>query len=215
MLFCPYYNRFFRQGPPYSYIRVFHAAPDAPTVDVYVDNTIIVSNVRFKGFSNYIKVSSGKHKVEVFRRGTKNNPLISSDLIIPESKILTLAAIGIMPNLDLKAIEDTLEPLRPGRTKVRFVHLSPGAPAVDITLSNGDIIFKDVSYGEVTRYKEIRPGNYNFQVRVAGTDKKVLLLPNTRFRPNRFYTIYAVGLVSREPKLQVLIPLDGNTYLKF
>lgn len=215
MPFCPYYYGYFRQSSGYSYIRVFHSAPDAPAVDVYANNAIIVSNIKFKGFSQYIRVPQGKYRVRVFKQGTQKNPLIDRDIIIPENRILTLAAIGIMPNLELKAIEDTLEPLRRGRSKVRFIHLSPNAPAVDITLPNGDVIFKNVSYKEVTGYKEIRQGSYNLQVKTAGIDEKILLLPNTRFGPNKFYTIYAVGLVNREPKLQVVIPLDGNTYLKF
>ncbi|WPC44481.1 DUF4397 domain-containing protein [Clostridium sp. JS66] len=215
MPFCSYYYGYFRQSSGYSYIRVFHAAPDAPAVDVYANNAIIVSNIKFKGFSQYIRVPQGKYRFRVFKQGTQKNPLIDRDIIIPENRILTLAAIGIMPNLELKAIEDTLEPLRRGRSKVRFIHLSPNAPAVDITLPNGNVIFKNVSYKEVTGYKEVRPGSYNLQVKTAGIDEKILLLPNTRFGPNKFYTIYAVGLVNREPKLQVVIPLDGNTYLKF
>lgn len=215
MPFCPYYYNYFRQGPRYSYVRVFHASPDAPPVDVYANNAIIVSNIKFKGFSQYIKVPQGRYKIRVFKRGTKSNPLIERDMIVPENKILTLAAVGMMPNLELKTIEEVLEPLRRGRSKVRFIHLSPDAPAVDITVPNGDVIFKNVSYGQVTGYREVRPGSYDLQVRTAGIDKKILLLPNTRFGPNKFYTIYAVGLVNREPKLQVVIPLDGNTYLKF
>lgn len=215
MLFCPYYNSYFRQGPGYSYIRVFHAAPDLSPIDVYANNDIIATNLRFKGFTNYIRLPLGRYRIRIFRRGTQINPLLDRNIVIPQGKIFTLAATGLIPNLELRAVEDTIEPLRPGRAKIRFVHFSPGAPAVDLTLYNGDIIFKNVSYGGITEYKEIAPGNYNLQLRVANTDQKVLLLPNTRFGPDKFYTIYAVGLVNREPKLQVVIPLDGNTYLKF
>ncbi len=216
MPFCPYYYDCFRQlqGQIYSYIRVFHAAPDTPAVDVYANDNRIASNIRFKAFTNYMKMPPGKYTIKVFRKGTKNNPLMNMEIAIFEKKIYTLPIIGMLPNITLKVIEEPIEPLRRGKAKVRFSHLSPGAPAVDITLPNGNIIFKNVSYGEVSKYNEISPGVYNFEVRIAGTDKKVLLLPNTRFGPNKFYTIYAVGLVSGSPKLQAVMPLDGNTYLK-
>lgn len=214
MPICPYYYDYFRKMQIDSYIRTFHAAPNTPAVDVYANDIRIASNLRFKGFTDYIKMRPGKYRIKVFRRGTKNNPLISREITIPKKKIFTLAVAGMIPNIVLKVIEDPVEPLTRGKAKVRFSHLSPGAPAVDITLPNGNIIFKNVSYGEVTKYNEISPGVYNFEVRIAGTDKKILLLPNTRFGPNKFYTIYAVGLVNGKPGLQAVIPLDGNTYLK-
>jgi hypothetical protein len=214
MPFCPYYYNYFRKKQIYSYIRAFHAAPDTPAVDVYANDNRIASNLRFKGFTDYMKMTPGKYRIRVFRKGTKNNPLINTEIIIPDKKIYTLAVTGMLPNIALKVIEESVEPLRRGKAKVRFSHLSPGAPAVDITLPNGNIIFKNVSYGEVTKYNEISPGVYNFEVRIAGTDKKILLLPNTRFGPNKFYTIYAVGLVNGSPALQAVMPLDGNTYLK-
>ncbi len=39
-----------------SYIRVLHAAPNAPAVDVYVGDMILFNNLTFGQFSSYIPV---------------------------------------------------------------------------------------------------------------------------------------------------------------
>jgi hypothetical protein len=49
---------------------------------------------------------------------------------------------------------------------------------------------------------------------VAGTNNIILTVPNTNLRAGNIYTVYIVGLANGSPGLQVLIPLDGSTYLK-
>lgn len=215
MFVCPYCYGNFRVKPIPSYIRIFHASPDAPPVDVYANDSIIARNLKFGNFTEYMPVPGGKYRVRVFAAGTKNNPVIDTQLVIPEEKIFTLAAIGRLKDISLKAIEDPVQSLASGKLKVKFAHLSPGAPPVDVVLTNGKVLFSNVAYGDVTNYVQIPPGVYNFNVRVAGTDRVVLFVPNIRLYPNKFYSIYAIGLVGGKPPLQVVIPLDGNTYLKF
>jgi hypothetical protein len=102
---------------------------------------------------------------------------------------------------------------KPGRAYVRFVHLSPNAPNVDVS-TGGNKVFSNVGYKKATDYVEVKPGVYNFNVTVSENGQNVLTVPNTRLLPNRIYSIYAVGLAGSSPPLQVLIPLDGNTYLE-
>ncbi len=91
--------------------------------------------------------------------------------------------------------------------------MSPNAPNVDVA-SGGNKIFTNVPFKKVTDYIQVNPGAYNFDVNVSESGARVLYAPNIRLLPNRIYTIYAVGLAGQNPPLQVLIPLDGNSYLK-
>jgi len=112
-------------------------------------------------------------------------------------------------------IEDPILPVMPGSVQIRFAHLSPNAPNVDITLPDGTVLFGNVGYKEVTDYLLVYPGTYILQARPAGTYDVVLYIPNITLLPDRFYTVYAVGLAGEIPPLQVLIPLDGNSYIEF
>ena len=40
-------------------LRVVHASPDAPNVDVFVDNASVLANVAYKTASDYLPVPSG------------------------------------------------------------------------------------------------------------------------------------------------------------
>lgn len=198
-----------------SYIRILHAVPNAPNVDIYANDMMIAKNLPYEKFTEYLEVPSGPYDIKVFPTGETNNYVLDADLTIPPNTISTIAAIGLLPDIDLYPILDPIQEIVPGKACVRFAHLSPNAPAVDITLPNGTIIFDNVEYREVTDYECISPGRIAIQARVAGTDQVVLNVPRIRLQPNRFYTIYAVGLVGETPPLQVLIPLDGNSYIKF
>jgi hypothetical protein len=222
MYTCPYFNQFpqFYRTPDmmnrnFSYIRVLHASPGAPAVDVYANGNIIARNLPYKSFTPYIKVPSGAYTVRVFPTGKTTDPVIETSLEIPGKSIFTVAAVGRLPDIGLLPILEPLQSVNPGYAMVRFVHLSPTAPIVDITLPNGQRLFKDVEYKEITGYIPVRPGTYTLQARPTGTDKVALTVPNITLKANTLYSVYAVGLVEGNPPLQVLIPMDGGTYLKF
>ena len=216
MNYCPYYDycsSLYRETPNNSYIRIFHASPNTPAVDVYVNDKQIVKGLPYKGFSPYIRTPAGKYNVKVFPTGKKDTPIINTDLNIPPRSIITVAAIGSLPDISLLPILEPVFSRVPGKTYVRFAHLSPNAPNVDLFI-NGKKLFSNVPFKKVTDYTLINPGAYTFDIYIAGTQQRVLYVPNIRLLPNKIYTIYAVGLAGRTPPLQVVIPLDGNTYLK-
>lgn len=197
-----------------SHVRIFHASPDAPPVDVYVNNNKVASNLAYKDFTEYLELPGGRYDVKVYPAGKKMNPVIDTEVMIPSNKILTVAAVGKLENISLLPIEDTRLPMKEGRAYIRFGHLSPDAPNVDIRLPGGTTLFEDVAYKEVTDYIWAYPGNQTLEVYVAGTNNRVLKVPNVILKPNRIYTVYAVGLVEEKPPLEVVIPLDGSSYIK-
>lgn len=212
----PYRSDFFRRVPSpidTTYVRIFHASPDAPAVDVYLNNKLVASNLQYRSFTEYLQVAPGVYNVKVFPAGTMRNPVINTNINVPANNILTVAAINKLEDIALYAIEDTPMPVPADKVYIRFGHLSPNAPSVDIRLPNGDELFEDVEYKEVTDYKLVEPGTYTLDVYGAGTDQRVLHVPNINLKPNRFYTVYAIGLVGEKPPLQVVIPLDGNSYI--
>jgi hypothetical protein len=96
---------------------------------------------------------------------------------------------------------------------LRFAHLASAAPALDL-VTDGTTLFSDVGYQDVTEYVPVNPATYTLRLRSAGTGGVVLTAPNATLTSGRFYTVYAVGMPgSGAPPLQVLIPLDGNSYL--
>lgn len=220
MYMCPYYPMCtgddFRSSPEMpSYVRILHSSPGAPAVDIYINNVPILRNLTYKQFSNYLPIVPGTYNIKIYAAGTTSRPVLSTNVFIPGFSILTVAAVGKLPDLSLLTIADKSNvPLRPGKAEIRFVHLSPDAPAVDVTLPNGNVLFKNAAYKQIEEYIPIGPGVYTLQVKGSGTDKIILHVPNIKVRPRQYYTVYVVGVTAGNPPLQALIPLDGNTYLK-
>ncbi|MGG4168386.1 DUF4397 domain-containing protein [Rossellomorea vietnamensis] len=187
-----------------SYVRVLHAVPDAPNVDVYVNGNHVLRDVAFKDVSDYLTLPAGKYHIDVYPAGTSVTTVISKKVKIDPGKIYTLAAVGTLNKMQLLPYLD--DPTVPGgETKVKFIHLSPDAPAVDIAVKGGDVIFPDISFKQATDYLGLTPMTVNLEARVAGSKNSVLSVPNVKLSPNQAYTIVAVGLANGTPELEALL----------
>ncbi|MDZ5473115.1 DUF4397 domain-containing protein [Bacillus sp. 31A1R] len=193
--------------PQPSRVRVIHASPDAPNVDVYVNGNRILRDVPYKQVSNYMSLPEGRYQIDIYPAGEMVSTVISRKVNVESGKNYTLVAAGPANNLRLLTFED--QPRVPmGETKVRFIHLSPDAPAVDIAVTKGDVIFPNVSFRQATNYLPLSPMTVDLEARVAGTKNVALPLPGVQLSPNEVYTVLAVGLVSGEPGLEAIIIKD-------
>src|SRR5688572_8973907 len=50
-------------------VRILHASPDAPAVDVYADGTAVLTEVPFGVISDYLEVPAGDHEIAVVATG--------------------------------------------------------------------------------------------------------------------------------------------------
>ena len=98
---------------------------------------------------------------------------------------------------------------------VRIAHLSPKAPAMDMYLypfgNPGDmIILRDVSYGEVSAYQALSPGEYTVAMRGFGAPEssKPALTTSFMVSSRAAYTVAALG---PDPGLRVEVLHDQMT----
>ena len=192
-----------------SLVRVFHAAPQAPAVDVYINEKLVFSNLQFTQFSSYVKLKEGEYRIDIFQTGTMLQPIISGSLDLDEGQMLTIAAIGNLDDLSLLVINDNADKkASPKVSSFRVVHLSPNTPAVDI-LVNNKILVENLAFKQNTSYVDIAPGSYNIEA-VLSSNKESVLVFGVMLKANRIYTIYIVG---ESPNLRAIQSVDGNTYL--
>ncbi|HHX61085.1 MAG TPA: DUF4397 domain-containing protein [Epulopiscium sp.] len=200
------YPSFYRkEQPTTSYIRVFHTSPNSPAVDVYANDDLIVENLSYGKISPYIPVPAANYKIKVYPTGKIMDPVINTEVYIPSNIVFNVAAIGTLPNLSLYPVPEPSIAQNSGNACVRFVHLSPNAPAVDVKLDNGTMVFDNVAYKGITNYTCIPAGTYTFKVSPAGSKDVVLTVPDVKLDANIYYTIYAIGLVGEEPSLQAIL----------
>ncbi|WP_024831961.1 DUF4397 domain-containing protein [Ruminiclostridium josui] len=202
-----------RQMPGISYIRLFHASPRTPAVDVYANDRLIARGLSYGQFTEYMPLATGTYNIEVYPAGQKNALILRINFPVSEKQVFTLAVIGILPRIGILPVEDEYETLAPGRVNIRFANLSPNSGNLDLVLRGGPEVFTDIGYTEVSDYRSFPLGRYNFFVRPSNSSTNLLLVP-VNLLPRRNLTFYVVGNPSIQPGLQVYIPMDGTTYLR-
>jgi len=192
-------------------VRVLHAVPGGPNVDVYANDKLIANNLAYGNYTTYASLPDGTYKLTLYVAGSKDSPIISNMLTVSNNSYSTVAAIDTSNAIGFLRIMDSNGPIEKDKSMIKFVHLSPNAPAVDITLPDGTILFSNVQFKQVTSYINVMPGNYILQVRLAGTPTVVLTVPDVKLQPNKIYTVYAIGLAGKTPSLEALLLMDGDT----
>ena len=202
---------FIRNDMDISYVRVFHASPNAPAVDIYVNGGLAFKNLSFKDFTEYVQLPMGQYKIEVFPAGQKESPVLTQNVQVPTKQVITIAAAGNLDDLQLiPYVEQTAEDLPVNESKLRAIHLSPDAPDVDV-LIDGNIAFSNIGFMDATYYNQLPSRSYNVKVNVASTENTVLAL-EVELKSQKVYTIYVVG---NPLDLSAIQSLDGVTFVRF
>ena len=189
-------------------IRVIHGSPDAPAVDIYVNGTKAISNLAFKEATAWTALPAGTYDVKVTAAGS-TEAVIEASLPLESGKYYTVLATGKLADISAKVLEDDLSVLANGKARLRVVHASPDAPAVDVAAKGGPVLVSNLSYPNATGYLTVDKMTVDVEVRVAGTETVALAVPGLALEEGKSYTVYALGLVNGTPALTVLPTADN------
>jgi len=201
-----------------SKVRVLHASPDAPAVDVYLDDAIVgpLTNVPFGVISGYLDIPSGDHNIKVYATGDTTTPVIDADVTVAAGKAYTIAATDAVAAITAQVLVDAPS-ASCDTAQVRVVHFSADAPAVDVATAGAapaDAIVKNLSYPDATGYLDLPAGSYDLEVRLAGTSTVALDLPGVAIEDCKSYTVFAVGSAASPAvggnALQVVVAVDAT-----
>jgi hypothetical protein len=98
-------------------------------------------------------------------------------------------------------VGDDLTTPAAGKAHVRFFHFSPNAPAVDIAVTGGPVLFPNRSFNDqaatasVVAFTPVDAGTYDLEVRVAGTNTVALAVPGVTLTAGKIYTVFAKGFL--------------------
>lgn len=198
-----------------AYVRIVHTATKAPDMDLYINDKLLVPDLRYREFTDYIKLPDGTYNIKVYSKNTKSKPLIDLDIHLKPHSIVTYAIYSNTRLLSLYLVEEaTLSSPTKRKAKIRISNLIENISPVDIYLSDGTLLYKNVSFKDTTKYIELPPNNYIVDIKLADSTISMLYIPNMNLNADNYYTLYLIGLINDYPEPQMLIPLDGITYLK-
>lgn len=197
-------------------IRVGHLSPNVPAVDVTLNragtstNLLSLANVSFPTVSGYALLPAGAVDASVALASNPATPVLTlNGATLASNTSTSVFAIGLLGGTGTQAVRlaayaDDRVPAA-DRAKVRVIHLSPDAPAVDVVAlaADGSIaarLVTDLAFPNATASSLlVAPGNYTLAVVPAGASTPVL--PTAAGAPvtlsaGQILTVAAVGCLN-------------------
>ncbi len=207
-------------------VRVAHMSPDAPPVDVLVDNETAVENLSFGNVTEYTAVPAGDRNVTIQAAGDPSTVVFSGNVTFEADTNYTVAATGeISENATTEFAPVVLEDnftVPEQNASVRLFHASPDAPPVDVTVEETNTtLFDNVSFQNATDYVEVPAGDYTLEVRpaTANDSGEVVATFNVTLNESTVYTAFAAGYLNPEDApadvpFQLFLAIDATAEKK-
>jgi hypothetical protein len=173
-------------------VRVAHFSPNTPRVDVYLRaptaalgaQNLVVPDAIFGAFSNFLPVEAGSYRASAALDG-QTTEAIGLDATLAAGQDVSVFALGLNGSagaqaLRLAAYPDDLSTPASGKAKLRVIHLSPDAPAVDVVALSGSgtiasRLIENLAFPNATaQYLPLDPGTYTVAVVPAGQSSPIL-----------------------------------------
>lgn len=197
-------------------LRVVHASPDAPNVDVLVDNASVLTNVPYKTSSSYLPVTSGSRNLKV-RAAGGTAAVIDQNATLAAGTFYTVLATGRVASIAPLVLTDDQTAPASGNVRVRLVHGSPTAGNVDIYVSApaADIAtatptLTNVAFRAASNYLEVPAGTYRVRITPAGTKTVAIDVNNLALVAGQVRTAVAVDAPGGGAPLGAILLADKN-----
>jgi hypothetical protein len=123
-------------GAQAARIRAIHLSPDAPEVDVFVNqaNTAAIEGLEFTGTSTYQELAPGTYRFDVAPAGTSlsESVLTVRNVTLEPGGAYTVAVFNVLESIQASLIRDDLSQIPEGQVRVRPVHTAAGIGEVDV-----------------------------------------------------------------------------------
>ncbi|MEZ4568976.1 MAG: DUF4397 domain-containing protein [Thermomicrobiales bacterium] len=175
-------------------VRVIHASPDAPAVDVLVNGERAVEGLEFMSGTDYLELSAGDYQFQVVPAGgAAEDAVIDATATIEAGTWYSVVAVGTLENIaPLIVVDDITEPAM-DMAHIKVVHASPDAPAVDVAVADGPVLFENLEFQAASDYLPVDAGTYDLAVRPTGTEDVALEVPGLALEAGTVYSAYAMG----------------------
>ncbi|HOQ99840.1 MAG TPA: DUF4397 domain-containing protein [Anaerolineae bacterium] len=192
-------------------LRLVQASPSAPPLDAAVNGNTIFGSLQFKGITPYALLTPGASNVQLAPADGGQPALLNLDANLAACTDYTLLALGPPESIEPLLLLDDNSPPAPGQARVRLVNASPNAPAVDVAVAGGPVLFSSVPFKGAAGYASVSVGTYTLEVREVGSGRVLLTVPDVTFDNCTVYTLFAVGLLDGDPPLEVVSAVDAVT----
>lgn len=168
--------------PEPALLRVLHASPDAPTVNILVDGAVLIADTDYKGGTGFATVDPGTYSVQVdgITPGGDVAVIGPVDVTLETENRYTVIAIGEVANIQPLIVSNEITDVTAGSARVEVVHAAPNAPSVSVYATTpgadlaGEAAVGTFAFGETLGPIEVPAGDYQIQVTLADDPASVV-----------------------------------------
>jgi hypothetical protein len=177
-------------------LKVVNAAPNSGSQKFVMANIPYIGNLGYLEHSvSYHKVAVGNNLVTQFRDQNDIDLYATKQLDLDDNKTYTVYLTGeSRDDAEVRLYEDNLSSPVSGKAKVKFIHLSGGAPTtIDFTDSQGNNLAVNLARYSQSNYTEINAGSLAIQVHGTGQTETLATLGATDFAAGKIYSVFIAG----------------------
>ncbi|WP_435359205.1 DUF4397 domain-containing protein [Haloarchaeobius sp. DFWS5] len=187
-------------------VRTLHAVPDAPAIDLLLNDFEVLDDFSFKEISPYARLRSGLYQLEAVTgrgrgrgRGRRNRGGIDETDYFDEGDYTVVATGSIQrgPDPNLLVLEDDNSPVAHDEAKVRVVHLSPDAGEVNVRIVGHGRLARGLAFEDDSDYVTVPAGTVDLVLVKPGENRQ--RLPVTlALAGGATYSVFVVGFLYDE-----------------
>jgi hypothetical protein len=162
-------------------LRVIHASPDAPAVNLKLDNINRITDLDYAESSGFISIPSGVQDIDVeaIIPGGNADVISIDNFTFAEASRNTIIALNNTADIEALVVDESASLPASTEIAVAVVHASPDAPAVDVYVTQPGAIIDSINasfsfdFGEQVDAGAIPATSYQIRVTPAGTKNVV------------------------------------------
>lgn len=179
----------------YPYLSIANFSPTLGTYDSYIDGIRANSSgaISFGGTLAYVQLAVGDHTIS-FTTDNSVNKVLTKTLTLNEGIVYSAYLIDKDINMDVLLVKDDMAAVSTDKAFVRFINLSPDAPALDLSVKDMEPLILGKAYKSASAFQSIDPTSYSFEVKSNGT--VLARLTDQTFVAGKYYTLISRGLIN-------------------
>lgn len=187
-------------APPVAFVSFIQASPGQPALDFFMNNNKVnVNPVNYGDDIDYFRAYVGQRTVNLYAQGTMNklfSDTVTLNTNVAYSMFLTNAS-ATSASPDILLLTDSISKPATGKANIRFVNISPDAPAVDLAVQDSAAFVSNKAFKGYSSFLPMQGGKtYTFNVLQHGTSTVLATLSNVPINTGLVYTIWFHGLAS-------------------
>lgn len=171
-----------------GFVRVSHAAEDAPNVDIFVNDALLVPALAFGDSTVHIPVDAGSATVSV-RVAGGGTEVSSLPVDVVAGSAITIAAVGSLDDLQVLAFPDDVSGVTSRIAGLSVINAVSGT-VISATLADGTLLAENLNVGQAGAVVNVAPSRQNITLSVqAGGVSADTVVPNVSLYGGTYYNM--------------------------